>query len=275
MSDPMSHPMSHPSISTLIDVERYPLHEQHSDAYLALVETCRDRFERHGLCELDGFVRPDAVKLAVDEVRPVVDTAAHRHERLHNVWFLPREAVSGVAPDHPSLHEVRTSNRTICNDQIEGSVVHTIYEWEPLRTFIGAVVGTALHPMADPLARINVMSYQEGEELGWHFDRASFSTTLLLQRPHDGGQFELRRDLRTDTWIDHDAISRVIVGDDTATEQLSPEPGTLTIFAGRYTLHRVAPSHGPVDRLMTVYSFVESPGVMFSSEERLGFYGRS
>jgi hypothetical protein len=37
--------------------------------------------------------------------------------------------------------------------------------------------------MADPLARLNAMAYGEGQGLNWHFDRAEFTTTLLLQAP--------------------------------------------------------------------------------------------
>ena len=54
-----------------------------------------------------------------------------------------------------------------------------------------------LFTMRDPLARVNVMSYREGEALNWHFDRSEFTTTLLLQEPSGGGEFQYRTDLRT------------------------------------------------------------------------------
>jgi hypothetical protein len=51
--------------------------------------------------------------------------------------------------------------------------------------------------MSDPLARVNIIAYRAGEALNWHFDRAEFTTTLLLQAPNAGGAFQYRRDLRT------------------------------------------------------------------------------
>jgi hypothetical protein len=34
------------------------------------------------------------------------------------------------------------------------------------------------------------MDYRPGEALNWHFDRSQFTTTLLIQAPEQGGEFE-------------------------------------------------------------------------------------
>ena len=68
--------------------------------------------------------------------------------------------------------------------------------------------------MPDPLARVNVMSYREGEALNWHFDRSEFTTTLLLQAPKAGGAFEYRSDLRTDTDPNYAGVARLLSGQD-------------------------------------------------------------
>ena len=68
-------------------------------------------------------------------------------------------------------------------------MIVAIYEWPPLAAFLAAVMGKpALHVMADPLARLNVMAYRAGEALNWHFDRSEFTTTLLLQAPEAGAR---------------------------------------------------------------------------------------
>ncbi len=51
--------------------------------------------------------------------------------------------------------------------------------------------------------------------------------------------------------------------------------GTLNVFAGKNTLHRVSPVRGRRDRLVAVYSYYEQPNVTFSERERIGFYGRA
>ena len=51
--------------------------------------------------------------------------------------------------------------------------------------------------------------------------------------------------------------------------------GTLNVFKGKNTLHRVTPCKGPRERYIAVFSYYERPGVMFSKEEQIGFYGRA
>ena len=126
---------------TLIDADRYPLHRPDSAEYTALVEHCRAQLAQEGTYDLVGFLRPEAVERAVDQMRPLIDHDSFLHRRSHNVWFLPAESVEGVAADHPSLAEMHTSNRTVCADQMAGTVVLAVYEWAPLRAFIAATVG--------------------------------------------------------------------------------------------------------------------------------------
>ena len=81
---------------------------------------------------------------------------------------------------------------------LTGAAVHRIYEWTPLAEFLARVTRKLrLYLMDDPLVRANVMSYHHGEALNWHFDRSEFTTTLLLQAPDAGGEFQYRNGLRT------------------------------------------------------------------------------
>ena len=57
-------------------------------------------------------------------------------------------------------------------------------------------------------------------------------------------------------------------------QQLVVSPGTLNVFRGKNTLHRVTPVKGSRDRIIAVFSYYENKGVRFSDEENLGFYGR-
>ena len=133
----------------------------------------------------------------------------------------------------------------------------------------------ALYLMQDALARINVMEYRSGEGLGWHFDRSQFTTTLLLQAADAGGEFEYRSDLRSDTDPNHDGVARVLSGEGPGGRVARLAAGTLNVFAGRNTLHRVSRVRGARSRLIAVFSYYETPGVTFKASERLGFYGRA
>jgi hypothetical protein len=48
----------------------------------------------------------------------------------------------------------------------------------------------------------------------------------------------------------------------------------LNVFRGRNTAHRVTTVEGDRERMIAVFSFYESPGVVFTDAENLGFYGR-
>ena len=131
-----------------------------------------------------------------------------------------------------------------------------------------------LYLMDDPLARVNVMSYRHGEALNWHFDRAEFTVTLLLQAPMSGGEFQYRRDLRAAGDPNHDGVARLLAGKDPEVITRVIMPGTLNVFRGIDTAHRVTPVEGDRDRVVAVYSYYDRPGVTFTDDERMGFYGR-
>lgn len=260
----------------LIDVESYPLDQPSSSGYEALVSRCRAGLEDEGMYNLAGFLRPAAIERMVREVRPVIDHQSFEHRRLHNIWFLPPAKVSGVPAGHPALTESETANRTVCADQLAGSAVVSVYEWPALRHFVATTIGVdGLHLMEDPLARVNVMSYRDGEALNWHFDRAEFTVTLMLQEPAAGGEFEFRSGLHSPTGADLDAVGALVTGADPQVRRRRIAAGTLNVFLGRGTAHRVAPARGDVDRVIAVFSFYDRPGVVFSPAERMGFYGRA
>ncbi|TIO08777.1 2OG-Fe(II) oxygenase [Mesorhizobium sp.] len=258
----------------ILDLDRYPLDREGSAEWKRLVETSIAALKADGMFNLEGFLRPGVAERAVQEIQPVMATRSHMHKRMHNIYFKPD--IPELAPDHPALREVETISHTVCADQIPGSLVLAIYEYEPLLRFLTAAMGkTRLHIMQDPLARTNVMAYRTGEALNWHFDRSEFTTTLLLQAAQRGGDLEYRTDLRSDDNPNYDGVARLLEGRDPEARILRMKPGTLNVFRGKNTAHRVTTVEGERERMIAVFSYYEKPGVMFSDEERVGFYGRA
>lgn len=265
--------MAH-DIASVVDLDRYPLDRPDSQQWRSLVDACITDLRERGMFELSGFLRPGVVEGVLDRLVPRIRTEAFEVRREHNIYFLPH--VDGLAHDHPALTRVLTTNRTLCGDQMLDTALTDLYEWAPLREFIAATVGLPqLHLMADPLARVNVLGYRPGEALNWHFDRSEFTTTLLLQAAEHDGVFEYRRGLRTDDDPNHDGVGRLVAGEDPEVIRRPIEPGALNVFLGRNTAHRVTTVQGTKERMVAVFSFYEQPGVMFSDEENLGFYGRT
>ncbi len=257
----------------LIDLDRFPIDRPGTPEHAALVARARADLATHGMFNLDGFLRPDAATATVKALTPKFDTEAFTHVHKHNIYFrkdLP------LPDDHPALAEVETINRTLCANQIDvADAVNRIYTWAPLIAFLAETMDKpALHVMADPLARMNIMDYAAGQGLNWHFDRSEFTTTLLLQAPEAGGAFEYRSDLRTADEPNYDGVARLLRGQDPEQRSLTLQTGTLNVFRGKNTAHRVTPAVGDRHRMIAVLSYYERPSVLFSDDERQGFYGR-
>ena len=258
----------------ILDLDRYPLHRVGSPEWQALVDRCKADLAANGMYNLEGLVRPEALSRVVGEINPVMERLSFLHKREHNIYF--KKDIPGLAPDHPALATTTTINHTVCADQISQSLIMYIYEWAPMVLFLGETMGKqALYPMRDALARVNVMSYRAGEALNWHFDRSEFTTTLLLQAPTEGGAFEYRTDLRSENDPNYEGVARLLAGQDPDLQSITLSPGTLNVFKGKNTAHRVTPVKGDKARMVTVFSFYEKPGVRFTAEEQKGFYGRA
>ena len=258
----------------ILDLERYPLHRPGTAEWSALVERCKADLAQAGMFNLEGLVKPDALTKTVAEIRPVMDTLSFVHKRSHNIYF--RKEIPELAADHPALVKVDTINHTVCADQISQSTIMWIYEWSPFIMFLAACMDRqALYPMRDVLARVNVMAYRDGETLNWHFDRSEFTTTLLLQAPEQGGDFVYRTDLRTEDNPNYDGVAKLLRGQDPDVKTLEVSAGTLNVFRGKNTAHKVSTIRGKLERLIAVFSYFDRPGVVFSKEDQMGFYGRS
>lgn len=243
-------------------------------AYPAFLQQCQEKLDSAGLVDLPGFVPPDALAADIATVSERMKTEAFRHVRTHNIYF--QDDIAGLPADHPALRRCQTSHLTLCADQLAQTHVGALYRSAPLRAFLADLMGkSALYEMADPLAAVNVMRYGAGEALNWHFDRSEFTITVLLQAPDAGGVFEYRTDLRSEDDPNYAGVARLLDGTDPEMCHHMPEAGTLTVFRGRNTAHRVTAIAGDTPRLVAVLSYFDRPGVVFSEAEQRGFYGRA
>ncbi len=258
----------------ILDLDRYPLGQPDSPAWVALVDQCRADLARDGMFSLPDLMDPGVAGQAARSLTPKFASESFHHQRDHNIYFL--KDIPGLPADHPAQQKVKTSNLTLCGDQVEDSPMDRLYHWAPFASFLAATMDKpALFPMADQMAGLNVMSYAEGQTLNWHFDRSEFTTTMLLQKPEVGGEFLYRTDLRTAQDPNYDGVARLLNGQDPDMRSLTLTPGTLNVFRGKNTPHRVVPVKGATTRVIAVFSFYEKPGVAFTPEERIGFYGRA
>jgi hypothetical protein len=199
-----------------------------------------------------------------------------RFRENHTVYFKPQD--ESVDPQHPLRRLMNTAKDTVAYADIPAEhSIRQIYGSDDVLAFIKDVLDLdTLYRHADPLAALNLQGFTAGQELGWHFDRSDFSVTLSLQAASAGGDFEYVRMLRNESDDCYDAVRQFL--DDPNTQQIEvlPQvPGTLTLFRGRYSLHRVTPVEGDRLRLNAVFAYVDQPNVEFSAYARQLFYGRT
>jgi hypothetical protein len=151
-----------------------------------------------------------------------------------------------------------------------------LYEWDPLKTFVGTVLDRLpLYRYADPLGALNVATMYEGDELGWHFDLTDFVVSIALQSSDDGGHFEAAPRVRMADDERYDDVAAVLRGEaDDRVETIPMTPGTLMLFEGRYSLHRVTPIRGDVPRHVALLAYDTKPGTDSTDLLKLVRYGR-
>lgn len=258
----------------ILDLDTFPIDRRDSAEYADLVQTCRQELESEGMFSLHEFMRANAAQQVADAVAQDMKTIAFHHARRHNIYF--KKDIPGLDAGHPALTTFETSNYTLTGDQVLDLAVTRVYEYAPVREFIADVMQKSeLFIMEDPLARLNVMSYGQDDALNWHFDRSEFTVTLLLQKPDVGGEFEYRTNMRTADDPNYEGVGKLLTGQDKNVKSMSLSPGTLNVFKGVNTPHRVVPVQGDRRRVIAVLSYYETAGVRFTDEERVGFFGRA
>lgn len=267
-------PMAESPICKLVDLERYPLEDPDDPRTRAVIAAARADWQDCGAFNLEGFMHPAALARAVAEIEPLMARESFHHTKSHNIWFNENEPVP--ARLEAAKRRLETSHHTLCSDQLAGTIIRRIYEWDALPAFLAAVMDKpALYRMADPLACLNVMGYGPGDGIAWHFDRAEFAVSLLLQAAEAGGEFQYRRGLRSPEDPNYAGVARLLAGDDPEVRTASVAAGTLSVFAGYGTPHRVTPVEGRCTRLIAILSYMEEPGVRFAPADRRQFYGRT
>ncbi|MDA9749169.1 2OG-Fe(II) oxygenase, partial [Pelagibacteraceae bacterium] len=158
----------------------------------------------------------------------------------------------------------------------KNSKLNLLYKSTIFKKFLIKVLNLKyIFPYADPLSSINYNYYQKNQQLGWHFDNATFAITLMIQSADRGGEFEYvskGRDFDK-KFIDKLFISKIINKLITP-EKINAHAGTLVLFYGRNYLHRVTPVTSNKSRILVTLNYNEQQGICLSENARLTFFGR-
>lgn len=264
-----------PDPASLVDLERYPVDAPDSSAAVAAIAAARSDLTRQGVAVLGGFLLADALDALVAEADALA--ADRHHQDVMGTPYLEIPADHWPA-DHPRRSQGRSALTAIPYDAFgSDSPLRALYEWDALLEFVRRALGRpVLHRYADPLGALNVATMADGDELAWHFDQTDFVVSIALQRSATGGEFECAPRVRTAEDERYEVVAHCIEGHpDAPVTVLEFEPGTLMLFEGRYSLHRVTPIGGPTPRHVALLGYDSAPGVCSSDILRLIRYGRT
>jgi len=257
-----------------IDLTAYPICEPDAPPGRALVERCRAELAATGACELPGFLTAEATERMTKESEGLIPLG-HFADTPATVYIdLPDMS---LPEGHPRRAIGRSAVSAIAYDLIPPAhALRQLYEWQPLTDFTAAALGKPrLFPYADPFGALNVAVMKRGDELFWHFDQTDFVVSIALRSAERGGDFEYCPLIRSRGDENFAAVQRVLEGDRGTVRSIPMTPGTLLLFEGRYSMHRVTPIEGRVERLVALLAYDTKPDTVSSELLRKVRYGRT
>jgi hypothetical protein len=260
--------------ASLVDLRRYPLLHPQSDAYTAVVNEARRQLKASGAAEIPGFLSPAGVEYLVRDA----DALAERAHPSGGQGTAYLEFPDFSLPEsHPRVHFADYRVRAVAYDITPyGSPLRRLYEWDPVTALIEAILERGpIYRYADPFGALNLAVMGEGDQLQWHFDQTDFVVSLAIQSAESGGDFEVVPRIRGAEDERYDDVAAVLAGDHSRVERLPMRPGTLLVFEGRYSLHRVSPVLGRRWRHVGLLAYDTKPGTIGSDLLRADRYGRT
>jgi hypothetical protein len=261
-------------LGDVVDLRRYPIDQPDSGAYRTLVADARRELADDGAFVLDGFVLP----AAIDRIVPAVDAIephAFHATKEHNVYLRADDPAFG--PDHPRNAKQITTSATVGYDHTRGiGDLDGLYRSPEMRRFVADALGhDELFVYEDALAPVSVLFYRPGSQLGWHVDNSTFTVTLMLREADGGAAFEYVPFVLEGDDLGFERVSSIVGGDRAGVRALRQSGGTLVLFTGSRTVHRVTAVAGQTTRLLATLSYAPQPGARLTAVTQQTFYGRS
>jgi len=271
------------AIGSIIDLERYPIHKD-SPAYDQLVEECRRQLKAVGSVDLPGFVRDDIIKKMANEVdnlpsynrlNIVSPYGASIDDEPEEVNQTAMESWRGQP--HPAKRKFAQDTNAVAADQIPlNSLIRQVYDSPMVMRFLARASGKkAMYQFEDEFQSINIMYMFDGCSRAWHYDGTDTVITLLLQKADQGGEYEFAPFIRGEAKGDErfEDVAHLFDGSYGGNIVKNADAGTLNLFNGLRSLHRVRAVYGQTKRIVAVLSYDSQPHKVGSMMKNVALYG--
>ena len=247
---------------------------QHPIQDARYTQSCKAQLDSIGALVMENFLSVDTLESLQNEAREV-RPLAYFCSQNHNAYLLDSDP--SLPDEHIRNLEQVSDKGCVPHDQIPAnSPLRTLYEWPVFRAFLESVLDLSVYPYADKLSSININYYEQGQQLGWHYDNASFAITLMLQASESGGEFEYLEKVRDrEAGEQCYADTEAVIKGNLHTKTLAMGDGALVLFRGRNSLHRVTPVTSVQARILVTLNFNTESGVLLSELVRTTFFGRT
>jgi len=260
-----------------VDLERYPIGDLDAPDAMELARRCRTELATDGVSILPAFLTAEATARAVMEAEALAPLGHPSDVEGTPYLELPDD---GWAEGHPRVTWAHTRLTAVAYNRFPaGSVLRTLYESDALLGFLSRALGFEVFRYDDALGGLNLAAMYEGDRLAWHYDQTDFVVSLAVQESESGGNFECVPHTRgiVNGTVDerYDEVAAILAGDETRLVTIPMTPGTLMLFEGRHTLHRVSDIVGSRPRYVGLFGYDRKPGTCSSELLRLIRYGRA
>ncbi len=237
-------------------------------------DNCFNKIREQSVLIFKDFINKKCL-VGIQKEASLLESKAFYCSQKHTV--LLKKKNQNINDEDPLNFEVLSDKGCVPHDLIDSeSYLNKLYYSPIFKNFLKKVLGVEnIYPYKDSLSSINYNYYQNSQQLGWHFDNASFAITLMIQSPDTGGVFEYLdkgRDYNKN-YIDKNLIKKVLENK-IKCKELFVDPGTLILFYGRNYLHRVTPVTSTKSRILVTLNYNEEKDIELSENARLTFFGR-
>ena len=297
-----------------MNTDKYPwLLDLASPEAVSEISQAQHQYQTTGAVTFPQFLHEDALESIVEDCRAGEDRAFTTDDA--HTAYLQAPDTERYPIDSVYNHVMRTHVASIAYDELSNdSPLVRLYQHPTLLRLVSLVVQREpLYLSADPIGCCSINVFRPNYHHSFHFDESEFSTTIMLQQPSetDTGLFQFTPPLRqgsgrsntsskatyTNDNADDLALSQVAAviasydqcnctqsfAEKSTTSTSAPpvlhtldfQPGTLFIFSGSRSLHRVTRVQGTQSRLVAVLTLASTPGFVNTPETQRMFWGRS
>lgn len=289
-------------ISGLWDLDKYPIEVTNDGMSIRpsmwLKEARRDLIQKNYIL-LPNLVPTPGIHHLLDEVGMLPQSTHYTSSMTHNILLEEEGGDQSIDQKRKSIslseEEVKAKNELsqlkqdsrktlLAYDNFhDGSPLRQLYNSEILRQLVSFVLTPPgaeelmhIYPSADHMGAAYLNIFDKGDQLGWHFDRSQFFVNLVLQSAPSGGDFQFAWDSNSCQGPSYDSLKEVVMGENESNlHTLSPQPGTLMVFAGNRAMHRVTPVQSSKPRINVILTFESTANAVLNDYTRQKFFGRT